>query len=62
MINLKFETAFDYFIFFIILIKLLFIFFAIGSLFISHTNNEKAKSLEHTFLYWKHRLEFIFMI
>ena len=58
--KLKFETYLDYFIFFIIFIKIIFIFSAIGHLIFSHSSNVNAKQIDPKLLYWKDRTEFIF--
>lgn len=60
--HIKLETWLDYFIFFIILIKLVFIFSAIGHLIFSHAKNPKAQTLSPKLLYWKERTEFVFII
>ena len=57
----KFETTLDFFVFFIILIKIVFILSAVGHLFLSHASSNKAKQLDPKFLYWKKRTEFIFI-
>jgi len=60
----EFSTFLEYFIFFIIFIKILFIISTIGDLIISHThiNNPNAQILDSKFLYLKERTEFIFII
>jgi hypothetical protein len=60
--HIKLETSFDYFIFFIILIKIIFVISAIGYVILSHSTNEKAKQVDPKLLYWKERTEFIFII
>lgn len=60
--QLKFETSLDFFIFFIILIKIVFIISAIGHLILSHSTNAKAEKIDPKLLYWKERTEFIFII
>lgn len=60
--QLKFETSLDFFIFFIILIKIVFIISAIGHLILSHSTNAKAEKLDPKLVYWKERTEFIFII
>ena len=60
--QLKFETSLDYFVFFIILIKIVFIISAIGHLFLSHSTSDKAAKLDPKLVYWKERTEFIFTI
>lgn len=60
--QLKFETSLDYFVFFIILIKIVFIISAIGHLFLSHSTSDKSSKLDPKLVYWKERTEFIFII
>lgn len=58
----KFETGVDYFIFFIIFIKFIFIISAIGHLILSHSSSDKSEKLDPKFVYWKERTEFVFII
>jgi hypothetical protein len=60
--QLKFEKTLDYFLFFIILIKIIFVGAAVGHLIFSHLDNEKAKRIDPTLVHWKERTEFIFII
>lgn len=60
--HFKFEKTLDYFLFFIILIKVIFVGSAIGHLIFSHFYNEKTQLLDHKLLYWKERTEFVFII
>jgi hypothetical protein len=60
--NLKFETWFDYLIFFIIIIKIIFVISAAGYIILSHTTGPTAEKLDPKLLYWKERTEFIFTI
>lgn len=60
--QLKFETSIDYFVFFIILVKIIFIVSAIGHVILSHSTNEKAAKIDPKLVYWKERTEFIFII
>ena len=60
--TLKFETSLDFFIFFIIIVKIVFIISAIGHIFFSHSTSNKAKNIDDKFLYFKERTEFIFII
>lgn len=60
--KLKFETSLDYFVFFIILIKIVFIVSAIGHVILSHSTSAKAEKIDPKLLYWKERTEFIFII
>jgi len=58
--KLKFETTLDYFIFFIVVIKIVFIGSMLGSKLIQHGgmgSKETLAKLE----YWKERSEFIFI-
>ena len=58
----KFETWLDYFIFFIIFIKVIFVFSAIGHVIVSRSSSSKTEKLESKLLYWKERTEFIFIV
>jgi hypothetical protein len=58
----KFEKTLDYFLFFIILIKVIFVGAAVGHLIFSHLNNDKAQNLDPKLVYWKERTEFVFII
>lgn len=60
--NLKFETWLDYMIFFIIIIKIVFIISAVGYVILSHSKNYTAEKIDPKLLYWKERTEFIFTI
>jgi len=60
--SLKFETSLDFFIFFIIFIKIVFIISAIGHLILSHSINSKATKIDSKLVYWKELTEFIFII
>ena len=60
--HLKFEKTLDYFLFFIILIKVIFLGAAIGHLILSHFFNEKAQKLDPKLVYLKERTEFVFII
>lgn len=61
--KLKFETTLDYFIFFIVLIKIVFILSAIGHLALKFSHNDKAKEeADPKLIYWKERTEFIFIV
>lgn len=60
--HLKFITTLDYFIFFIVLIKIVFVLSAIGHLVISFTKNSKLQdNVDSKLMYWKERTEFIFI-
>lgn len=60
--QLKFVTSIDYFLFFIILIKIIFVVSAIGHLFLSHSTTNRANKLDPKLMYWKERTEFVFII
>ena len=59
---LKFEKTLDYFLFFIIVIKVIFVGAAAGHLILSHFYNEKAQNLDPKLVYLKERTEFVFII
>jgi hypothetical protein len=60
--KIKFETYLDYYIFFIILIKIVFIISAIGHIILTQSTNSKGKQIDTRLVYWKERTEFIFII
>lgn len=60
--KLKFETSLDFFLFFIILIKIVFIVSAIGHVILSHSTSAKAEKIDPKLLYWKEKTEFIFIM
>jgi len=62
IMEFKFEKGVDYLIFFIILVKIVFIISAIGHIFFSHSNSNQAKNIDDKLLYLKERTEFIFII
>ena len=59
---MQFETWIDYLIFFIILVKIVFMISAIGHIILSHSTSNKAKDADDKLLYFKERTEFIFII
>lgn len=59
---LKLNTWLDFFIIFILLVKIVFIISAIGHFIFSHSTSDRAKNLDPKFLYWKERTEFIFIV
>jgi hypothetical protein len=71
---MKFESSIDIFVLFIIFIKIVFIFMAIGHVVLTHMTKKKdangsnnkaddkaAKQKDEKLLYWKERTEFIFI-
>ena len=60
--QLKFETTLDFFIIFIIVIKIIFILSAIGHLILSHSSYAAAEKADPKLVYWKERMEFIFIV
>jgi cell division protein FtsW (lipid II flippase) len=59
---LNFESWIDYFLFFIIIVKIVFVISAIGHLFLSHSSSDKAKQIDPHLVHLKKRTEFIFII
>ena len=57
-----FETDMDIFLFFIIVIKVIFIISAIGHIILSHSTSKKAHKIDPKLVYWKKRTEFVFII
>ena len=60
--QIKLETSLDYFIFFIILIKIVFIISAIGHVILSYSKSSKAEKIDPKLTYWKERTEFVFIV
>lgn len=63
---MKFDSTLDLFIVFIIFIKLVFVFSAIGHLVLTHlpvniTNKISVSVSDAKLIYWKERTEFIFI-
>jgi hypothetical protein len=61
MFGLNLNTGFDFYILFIIIIKIVFIIAAIGHIILSHTNTKFSK-YDANLVYWKERTEFVFVI
>ena len=61
--NFKFDTTLDYFIFFIVLIKVIFVLSAIGHVVLTYfaKNEHVIEKVDPKLLYWKERTEFIFI-
>jgi len=57
---LQFITSLDFFVFFIIVIKIIFVISAIGHLILTHLTI--GQSLNSKLVYWKERTEFIFIV
>ena len=55
----KFENYIDYFLFFIIVFKLVFIFSSLGHVVASRSNNQ---NIDKKMVYWKKHTEFIFVV
>jgi hypothetical protein len=61
---MKFESTFDFFIFFIVFIKLVFLFSAVGHVVLTHLPKSMSINMGLTddkLIYWKERTEFIFI-
>ncbi len=61
---MKFESTFDFLIFFIVIIKLVFLFSAVGHVVLTHLPKSMGINMGLTdakLLYWKERTEFIFI-
>jgi hypothetical protein len=59
----NFDTTLDYFIFFIVLIKIVFVLSAIGHIFLTYfaKNKHFVEQVDPQLLYWKERTEFVFI-
>ncbi len=60
--RIKLETSIDYFLLFIVVIKVIFVLAAIGHIILSHSANKKAAKADPKLVHWKERTEFIFII
>ena len=60
--HIKLENWLDFFVFFIILVKIVFVISAIGTVVLSHSTSAKAEKIDPKLLYWKERTEFVFTI
>jgi hypothetical protein len=58
----KFEKRIDYFLFFIIVFKLIFIFSSLGHVVASRSNTQNAQNIDKKMVYWKKHTEFIFIL
>ena len=59
---MKFESSLDFFILFIVLIKLLFLLSAVGHVVLTHLPKTLKLDIDDAkLLYWKERTEFIFV-
>lgn len=60
--SLKFENTIDFFLLFIIFIKIVFAITAVGHFVFTHIHNNNVKrQIDPKFIYWKERTEFIFI-
>ena len=58
----KMEYVMNYFVFFIIFIKIVFVLSAIGHIIMSHSVSSTAQNIDPKLVYWKERTEFIFIV
>lgn len=56
------ENFIDYYLLFIIFVKIVFVISSIGHLVLSHSINPKGKKIDKKLVYWKQRTEFIFIV
>jgi len=61
-LKLKLETSLDFFLLFIILVKIVFFVSAVGHLILSHSVSDRAKNVDPKLVELKGYTEFIFMI
>jgi len=59
--QLKFETTYDFFTIFIILVKIVLILSTVGHFVLSHSSSAAAEKADPKLVYWKERMEFIFI-
>ena len=61
--KLKFDTTLDWFIVFIVVIKIIFVISAVAHIFMSHAHNQKLKDgVDPKLVLLKERTEFVFII
>jgi hypothetical protein len=58
----KLKTWIDYFLFFIIIVKIVFVISALGHLILSHSTNSRAQNIDPQLVHLKQRAEFIFTV
>lgn len=61
MFGLKLDTGLDFYVFFLIIIKTIFVIAALGHLILAHTTSSFDK-YDTKLVYWKERTEFIFVV
>ena len=62
---MKFESTLDFFILFIVFIKIVFLLSALGNVLLTHIPVSISKTIgikDSQLLYWKERTEFIFIV
>jgi hypothetical protein len=60
--SLKFQNTSDFFLLFIIFVKVVFAISAVGHFILTHVQNSNIKNkIDTKFMYWKERTEFIFI-
>lgn len=57
---IQFISSLDFFVFFIIVIKIIFVISALGHLILTHLSI--GQSLDSRLVFWKERTEFIFIV
>jgi len=61
--NINIQTYYDFYLIFIIIIKVLFLVTMIGSFYYSHiSNSTNALNKNIQFHFWKERTEFVFLL
>lgn len=58
----KFETKLDWFLFFVMCVKIVFVLSALGHVILSHASGSEAKKIDPKMVYWKQRTEFVFTV
>jgi hypothetical protein len=61
MFDLKLDTAMDFYVVFLIIIKCIFVLAALGHVVLAHTTSSFDK-YDEKIVYWKERTEFIFIV
>jgi len=58
----KLEKSIDFYLFFIIFIKIVFVVAAVGHFILSNFATSLFNGLDEKFVYWKERTEFVFIV
>ena len=56
------ELLVDYFVYFIVFIKIIFLASAVGHVYFTHSTNKNKDKIDPKLIYWKERTEFVFIV